>query len=254
MVSKDDLKELDDQIVAQGQEMNQIREEMRGLKQDLKTLQSNFDGRFASSLAGGERLVGRDLGRDPGMSTHNMIDIAAKIHVTVFSNEIEQVFRMKRRNESNKQPGPVLVTLTKVVLHDAILQKKGDLSGVNGYEQVFMNADEPLEIRKAKSFLRKAAHHARKQGETVLFKHNQVNINDTRFTTDNFEEIPAKYLNPDCQQDVETNEQPMEASGGVDTTTEKERLIREGERMRLTKKGLLPMSQTWHTSQSRSTV
>ena len=283
LVSKDDLKELDNQIVAQGHEMNQMKEEMKIMKQDLKTLQSNIDGRLASSLAGGERLVGRDLGRDPRTTTFNMaasarnnqrvsptqrrnlvfeglvgeseaeivakvIDIAAKIKVTVYSNEIEQVFRMNRRDESDKRPGPVLVTLTRVVLRDTILKKKGDLSDVNGCERIFINADEPLEIRKAKSFLRKAAYHARKQGEVVIFKHNQVSINGTIYTTDNFEEIPAKYLNPDCQQDHETKEQPMEASGGVDTTATKEGLIRKGERMKITKKGLCFSGPTAYVS------
>ena len=255
LVSKDDLKELDDRIVAQGQELNQIKEKMKVLKGDFNLLQSNVDGRLAENLARGERSLGRDPSRDPGTTTFNMaasarnyqrvsplqwrnlvfeglvgdsepeiaavIEIPARIRVTVYASEIERVFRINRRDENDKRPGPLIVTLTRVMLRDSILKKKGELSAINGYEGICINVDETLEIRKAKSFLRKAAYHAKKQGEVVIFKHNQVTLNATVYTTENFEQIPAKYLIPYGQQKQvmnDVNDQPMEAAGGEPTT------------------------------------
>ena len=123
-------------------------------------------------------------------------------------------------------------------------------------EGIFINADEPIEIRKAKSFLRKASYNTRKLGETVFFKHNQVTINDTVYTTSDYEKIPAKYLatlNDNDPMEMGTNDQEPGAVGGKSDTVasdelgavggepipvSKDDLIRKGECMKITRKGL----------------
>ena len=272
LVSKDDLKEFDDRLIAQNQEIGQLRDEMKVLKGNIDVLQSNLDSHVAANLAGSSRLVGRDPGRDPGYTTSNMaarasnfarlsppqrrnlvieglrgeseeeimaefVNLTSVIGVTVYKKEIEQVVRMGRKDEANKKPGPVLLTLTRIVLRDNILKKKGGLLRAQGYEEVFINADEPWEVRKAKSFLRRAAYHAKKQGENVLFKHDQVTINGVKYTTNDYENLPAKFLDPNrCGRDE--GEQPMEAAGAIAPPVAKEGLIRKGERMRITRRGL----------------
>ena len=129
------------------------------------------------------------------------IKLAATLKVIVYAKEVEQVLRMNRRDETNKKPGPVLLTLARNVLRDTILKKKGNLGNTPGFDGVFINADEPFEVRRAKSFLRKAAYHGRKQGENVLFQHNQLTINDKIFTTENYNKIPAKFLGPSAAVD-----------------------------------------------------
>ena len=178
----------------------------------------------------------------PGESEPEMIaefiKIAAAAGVIVYAKEVEQVVRMIRRDESNKKPGPVLLTLSRMVLRDTLLKKKGDLKKVAGFDKVFINADEPFETRKAKSFLRKAAYHAKLSGETVFFKHNQVSINGEVYTTKNYEKIPGKFLRPGNDEDQNKAEEPMEAAGGEPLPVAKDGFIRKGERMRVTRKGL----------------
>ena len=177
VASRTDLKEMDNRLLAQSQEIGQLREEMKSLRGNFESLQSNVDRQIAANLASGAG----SLSGDPGNITPNMaagevnsrqnlvfealtgdsdaeiisefIKTASAICVTVYSQEIEQVVRMSRRNDANKKPGPVLQTLSRIILRDTILRKKGDLMKVPGYDKVFINVDEPLEIRKAKSFM-----------------------------------------------------------------------------------------------------
>ena len=269
LVSKDDLKVIDDRITAQNQEIGQLREEIKTLKGNFETLQANVDNQTALNLA----TESRSLGRDPGYTTSNMatinvntsrtttsqrrnlvieglagdtdpeiisniLSIAAAINVTLYAKEVEQVVRLNRRDENDKRPGPVVATLSRAILRDNVLKKKGGLCKVTGMDQVFVNADETLEIRKAKSFLRKAAYNAKRLGEVVQAKHNQVTINGVCYNTQDIEKIPAKYLTSDRTNDQENAGEPMEASGGVPLPGTKEGLVQKGERMKVTKKGL----------------
>ena len=63
LASKGDLKELDDRIVAQNQEIGQLRDELKSLKTNFDSLQANVDGQLAASLASGAGSLGRDPGR-----------------------------------------------------------------------------------------------------------------------------------------------------------------------------------------------
>ena len=273
LANKNDLKIFDDRLLAQSQEIGQLREEMKSLKGDFDVLQSNLDSHIAASFDAGGRSVGHDLRRDPGRRNFNMVSfdvnntravstprrnlvieglggdsdmeitaefirLTAAIGVTVYAKEVEQVIRMSRRDENNKKPGPVLLTLTRIVLRDTILKKKGGLIRVTGGDKVFINADESPEVRKAKSFLRKAAYHAKRMGENVLFKHNCVSINGVAYNTEDYDQIPAKYLGKSSVDNQEEREEAMEAAGGEPQPVAKEGLIRKGERMRITRKGL----------------
>ena len=198
LATKQDLKTIDDRITAQGQEITQLRTEVQNLQSNFNTLQANVDGQFAASLAGGERSVGHGPGREPGRTTTNMadrisnnpqseqsrrknlvfeglkgdtememmasvIDVASAIGVKVYREEIVQVIRMSRRDPGNSKPGPVLVSLSRIVLRDSILKHKRDLYKCAGFDGVFVNADESIEVRRAKSFIRKASFNARKR-------------------------------------------------------------------------------------------
>ena len=275
LASKQDIKEIDDRVTAQSQEINQLRTQMSTLQNNFNSLQSTVDGQLAANMARGSGSVGPDPTFEPGRTTTNMaatgaygpqsspsrrrnlvfeglkggddmeikaavIDVASAIGVKVYGEEIESVFRMPRRDERNVKPGPVLVTLSRIVIRDSILKKKSDLFKCAGMEQVFVNADESIEVRRAKSFLRKASYNARRQGEMVLFKHNQVTINGTIYTTQDVNKIPDKYLhsNEDDEGNKADQAVAMEVPADNETTKSKEGLIRKGEQMRITRKGL----------------
>ena len=269
LVSKDDLKELDDRVLAQSQEIDQLRDEMKGMQTKFDRLQSNVDSHIAANLSGATRSLGRDPGRTitsmaaPGSNRSrstgpqrrnlviegirgetdmeiiaNVIEMCEAIDIKVYASEIEQVTRMGRRDEANKKPGPVILTLSRIILRDSVLQKKCGLMRVEKFKEVFVNADEPLEIRKAKSFLRKACYNAKRLGEVVLFKHNMVTINGVQYGIEDVDKIPEKFMKSESCANRDNNEAPMEAAGGEPAPTTKEGLIRKGEKMRITKKGL----------------
>ena len=137
---------------------------------------------------------------------------------------------MDRRDENNKQPGPVLVTITRVVLKDNMLCYKGKLSSYKGMEKIFINADESIEIRRAKSFLRKAAYDAKQQGDDMVFRHNRISINGTVYTTENVEIIPSKYLPEINRPHQPAQAQAIDMETAKPASSSKEGLIRPGEK------------------------
>ena len=179
LVTKEDFKEMDIRLMAQNHEINQLKDNMRKMKVSLDTLQATMDGQIANNMATG----GRPWGHEPGSTTRStnmvarsvntqrtenpqrrslvieglggesndemivaLIKTAAAIKVTIYASEVEQIVRMGRRDLNNKRPGPVLVTLSRAILRDSILRKKGGLIGTPDFQQVFINADEAIEV------------------------------------------------------------------------------------------------------------
>ena len=81
------------------------------------------------------------------------IEIGNVLEMTIYNEEIEEVVHMARIDQANKTPGPVLVTISRPILRNTILHKIGKLMNNDNFEKVFMNADEDIETRWAKSFL-----------------------------------------------------------------------------------------------------
>ena len=172
-----------------------------------------------------------------------ILEISNVLEMTLYNEEIEQVIRMSRRDQANKTPGPVLVTLSRDILRDSFLCKKGKLQDTMGFNKVFVNADEDIEIRRAKSFLRKAAYNAKIYGDVFFFKHNLVTINGVPYSTSDINKIPEKYLRKYPEIDPVSRVNRPQDSGeaavetGMDTgeitgnEMTKEGLIKIGERM-----------------------
>ena len=171
----------------------------------------------------------------------NVINIGSAIGIKVFNCEIEQVLCMPRRDNQNKKPSPVLITLSRTLLRDSFLRKKSDLMKCTGMEEIFVNADESIEVRRAKSFLRKASFNAKRLGETVEFRHNRITINGTVYTMDDVSDIPEKYLIPKEKMNDAAQAMELPVSDGAKNPDmlPKEGLVRRGEKIKITSKGLL---------------
>ena len=74
---------------------------------------------------------------------------------------MDKILHVLTRMGGTFKPSPVLATVARVVHRDAIITKNRDLQKVEGLSQVFINADEPLQVRLAKAMLRRAAYIAR---------------------------------------------------------------------------------------------
>ena len=156
---------------------------------------------------------------------------------------------MERRDEKDLRPGPVLATFTRVVLRDAIITKKSSLHKMPDMDKIFINADEPLHIRRAKAILRKAAYLARINGDKVESKHDRIMINDRLYTTDTVSSIPSKYLST-APTVIKPSTRDIAGASGMeneaempDSNVEKDEnrkfTILPGENMHVCKKGLL---------------
>ena len=119
----------------------------------------------------------------------NLLQITTEIGAIVFKSDVEDIFRMDRRDNSNKAPGPVLVTLTQISIRD-------------GRKNVYINADETVEVRRAKAILRKAARNARSSGKDVEMRHDHVRIGEETYTLDDLHKIPSEYMPEPIQTDV----------------------------------------------------
>ena len=279
LATKKDFSEMNDQMVAQGAEINQLRTELKSLEKTVKDIESNLDLHIAQKLDRMSRSADPQTGRErPNMASRNqnntfsastkrrnlvfeglrgldddeikvnIIKIAEAINVSLFASEIEMVTRIKRRDDNDPRPGPVIATFTWVVLRDAIITKKSALQNMEGFAQVYVNADEPLQVRRSKAILRKAAYIARNEGCEVEMRYDRIRINNDLYTVETAYTLPKKYL--------VSNESARGAEGGHDppnipvtdmdaepTAPKMDRhakfVIKPGENMRLSKKGLL---------------
>ena len=129
---------------------------------------------------------------------------------------------------------------------------------------MYVNADEPVEIRRSKARLRKAAMMARQAGETVESRHDNIMIGETTYTLDDIQKIPSKYLEakPDDEEQGACGG-PLQNEIDMEDTEKRDRvamarrriknpkgtgIIREGERMRITPAGLLFSGPTAYPS------
>ena len=184
----------------------------------------------------------------------NIIQLAERLSVTVFPAEIEEVLRMSRRDPNDSRPGPVLVTFARVVLRDAIISKKRRLLDIPGLSTVFINADEPLHIRRAKAILRKAAYIAHNRGDDVEARHDRIRINNDYYDTESVHTLPDKYTEttrgaaaPATDTVPKKDDNNMEdmiteaikPRATISTSILPTLVILPGENMRISRKGLL---------------
>ena len=128
-------------------------------------------------------------------------------------------------------------------------------------KEVFVNPDEPVEIRRANAACRRIAINARRDGEEVELRHDYIKIGETVYTLDGLQKIPEKYRldrplgegldqacggeAPDMETEANTvgekRERFVTARRRLNPTTTQNKLelILPGERMRVTAAGLL---------------
>ena len=234
LATQSDINMLEDKITAQNTEITQVREELNKCQDDINKIRTQFDQAIASELdrklKSADADIGQTLPRRVNMAAQNInilnpaptarrnlifqglggdtndelmaniISLTSEIGVIMYKSDVEFIGRIPKRDLANKAPAPVLLTVTRVLLRDMILKKKTTLQTIPGLSRVFINADEPLDIRRGKAILRKVAYNAKNMGKQVLFKHDRVTIDDILCTLDDLHKIPTE-LRPTLHQD-----------------------------------------------------
>ena len=223
--AKIDITSINDKITAQNIEIDQLKVRVNKHEEVMKNLQATIDEGVAASLT--RKLQSADA--NSRMSTNNMADpsagrwqnttstrrnliieglqgeteedmcsnmirICAAIKITLYKQEIETIVRYTRRDDSSPNPGPVNVTVSRVVLRDTILRKKNGLKDIKSMEHIYINADESFEVRKAKSILRKVAKTVKDLDLPKEIRHDRILLDNIWYTTNDIEKIPAKFM------------------------------------------------------------
>ena len=274
--TKADITQIEDKVTAQNMEIQQMKVKLNAQDDNLRKLQSTVDECVAANLVLKENLTTRrEQASDQGMSTNmaapsrkpvdsarrnliieglpgedegaiyaNFLRITRVVKVIIYSSDIEGLSRLPRRDRENKTPGPVLVTMKRVVHRDSILKNKSALMDEPDMTGVFINADETKEVRIAKSILRKTAYNAKQDNIEVEYRHNRVRIAETWYTTEDIGKLPAKYSVSDKNKSTATGgsdekTKDKETTLGTQTLETSQFQLRKGEKIRLTKAGLL---------------
>ena len=230
IATKQDLANLEGNVKAQALELHQLKSAVNRQQNEINSLRETVDGNCAAILSSSvDRSA--DRGHDVGhrmlsvngayqplpentqtSKRYNMviegvpdlpipeiyafvIKLADTLDVTIYKRDIANISRIARR--SSTAPGPVLVVFVQAHLRDSILRKKTDLKAIERYSKVYVNPDEPLEIRKQKAKFRRIAYLARLDGEVVSYRADSIRIGETEYKSTEMSSIPSKYIPKD---------------------------------------------------------
>ena len=126
-----------------------------------------------------------------------IIKLGKVLDITVYMRDLTLVSRLKRRSTHDKRPGPVLVCFVYAHIRDKFLRAKRDLNTIEQYGEVWIKADETIDVRRLKSEFRKIAYQARLRGEDVHFNHERIRIGEAEYFEKDLDKVPEEYKSKD---------------------------------------------------------
>ena len=96
-----------------------------------------------------------------------VISIGDALGMVVYKEDVRDVYRLSNRDPKSARLPPVLVSFNRPYLRNNFLRRKYDLTKFPRFSDVYINADEPAEIRRRKGLYRCIATAARSAGETM---------------------------------------------------------------------------------------
>ena len=223
VATKEDLVQVKGTLVAQSAEIQQLRTELEKHSDRIKALETEAGARAAretNSTAGpdvykpqrkqyggahADRLP-RQQQRRQNVVIHglnvkkdeelmeNILDLCQAMGEIVFSSDVEEIVRLGRSETPGINTSPIKVTFQFAYIRNNILQKKANLLKSAKFSSVFINADEPIEVRRMKGMFRKIAQKARDDGKTVTYRADLIQINDVVYQANELTKIPKEYM------------------------------------------------------------
>ena len=220
-VQRDELKSFEDKQVAQAEEISQLRLQNEAQEARLKQVeeaQSKLVIERASRESRPEAAVTNinNYGARAGPSEESprwlniivhgickevsedlfsiVISIGDCLGMTVYREEIRDVYRLPNRDPKSARAPPILVAFNRPFLRNNFLRRKYDLAKVDKYSGVYLNADEPMETRRLKGLLRRVATAARSAGETVFMGQDWIKIGDITYLSTEIDQLPTVFM------------------------------------------------------------
>ena len=241
LATKEDLVQVKGTIVAQSAEIQQLRSEIEKHSDRIKTLETEAGARAAKEANSTNRpdvynLQRKQYGsaqserppwhqqRRQSIVIHglkvknddelleNILDLCQAMDVIAFSSDVEEITRLGRTDNTGTRTPPIRVVFQFAYIRNNILQRKSNLLKHQKYSSVFINADEPIEIRRRKGLFRKIAQKAREDGKSATYRADWIQIDEDVYQASELQKIPRKYMpedtrRPEARQSLETRRQ-----------------------------------------------
>ena len=144
-----------------------------------------------------------------------ILKIAREVGIDLDLSEVSNAIRLGKPNPQIDRPRPIMVALVTERKRDELLRTRFQLRKSKDYSKLWINADESVEVRKARSMLRVAASNARQSECVVQQKHSEISIGGIRNGLNEVDKIPK-----DCPpQGRPLNPKGKQLKGGVPETT-----------------------------------
>ena len=236
LATKDNLAQVKGSILAQSAEIQQLRSEIGKHNDRIKQLEDQMGERAAASLNRtqprpeetnvnrnqyGTARMGPDQERfqnrrrsviihglrtdeDTNLMEH-VLDIFQAMGAIIFASDIVDIERLGKSDVKSDRPRPVRVVFEQYFMRDKVMKKKGVLATKVKYTTIFVNADEPADIRRTKGFFRRVAYKAKTLGKEVNFRSEWIQIDGITYSASELDKIPVEYT-PDPPRPRTTND------------------------------------------------
>ena len=159
-----------------------------------------------------------------------LLQLCTSLEIITFPSDIEDIVVMKRRDRESNRPPPLLVTFAQPHVRSALLRKKVDLCVIDKYKEVYINPDEPIEVRRNKATFRKIAYKVRQAGKPVRYRDNWIQIEDDVYRISDLHKLPDQYkieLNSNGKIDVSCPDQDGELRTGIAVAKSSEKIEKQ---------------------------
>ena len=249
LATKDDLVQVKGSIIAQAAEIQQLKSELNNQQERLKVLEDQMGARTAADINRTERKPDvyvdsrKQYGRahensDPSQDRRKniiihglkpvqekemvdvVLDMCQAMGSVIFSSDITEITRLGAYDVPTARPPPVRVTFEYVYQRNNMLRRKSKLAGKDRFAEIYINPDEPIEMRRIRGLFRRIAFKARAVGKDVVVRTDWIKIDEVTYLSTELDKIPREYQ-PDmgqrstAKQSRENDKDGLGAVGGI---------------------------------------
>ena len=127
---------------------------------------------------------------------NEITQLCDKMDVEINTDEIAQAWRLKRKFPIPNKPNPVKICFKTHSAKEQVMRSKYKLKHKDGTEHVWINHDEPTEIRRAKGKARHIASYSRRKGSQAQITPNGIVLDNVFYTYENLDRVPSIYIPP----------------------------------------------------------